>query len=255
MSRSKASKTKRSIFVTGSADGLGKMTADTLLRDGHRVIVHVRSEARRDAVKDLLARGAEVVVGDFADRDETRNVAKELNALGPVDVVIHNAGVYSSSAALLPVNVIAPYLLTVLVPHAQRHIYLSSGMHRGGRAKLDGLDWSGRRATASYSDTKLFVSTLAAAVARLWPHVISHSVNPGWVPTKMGGRGAPDDLRLGHVTQEWLATTDDADACRSGGYWFHQKRADAHPSVNDVAFQDRLVEELAKVTGEKLVAR
>lgn len=148
--------------------------------------------------------------------------------------------------------VAAPYLLTVLVPHVKRHIYLSSGMHRGGRPKLDGLDWSGRRTTASYSDTKLFVSALAAAVARLWPNVISHSVNPGWVPTKMGGRGAPDDLRLGHLTQEWLATSDDADACTSGGYWFHQKRAAAHSSVDDVSFQDRLLEELAHVTGERL---
>ena len=254
MSRSSTSKSKRSIFVTGSADGLGKLTADTLLREGHRVIVHVRSERRRDAVSELLARGAEVVVGDFADRDETRSVAEQVSAPGPIDVIVHNAGIYSG-AALLAVNVVAPYLLTVLVPHVKRHIYLSSGMHRGGRPKLDGLDWSGRRATASYSDTKLFVSTLAAAVARRWPDVISHSVNPGWVPTKMGGRGAPDDLRLGHLTQEWLSTTDDPDACTSGGYWFHQKRVDSHASVNDPKFQDALLAELAGVTGEVLESR
>ena len=97
-------------------------------------------------------------------------------------------------------------------------------MHRGGRPRLDGLDWSGRRATGSYSDSKLFVTALAAAVARLWPDALSNAVDPGWVPTRMGGQGAPDDLRLGHLTQEWLATSDDADARTSGGYWHHQRR-------------------------------
>src|SRR3954465_14128651 len=44
------------------------------------------------------------------------------------------------------------------------------------------------------------------AVARLWPDVYGNAVDPGWVPTRMGGSGAPDDLRLGHLTQEWLGT-------------------------------------------------
>src|SRR5947209_6036099 len=99
-------------------------------------------------------------------------------------------------------------------------------MHRGGRARLSGMDWSGQRTTGSYSDSKLFVTTLAIAVARIWPDVLSHAVDPGWVPTKMGGPGAPDDLRLGHLTQEWLATSDDPQALTSGGYWHHQRRAE-----------------------------
>src|SRR3954451_981873 len=93
-------------------------------------------------------------------------------------------------------------------------------MHRGGRGSLAGMDWSGSRTTGSYSDSKLFVRTLAAAVARLWEDVFSNAVDPGWVPTKRGGAGAPDDLRLGHLTQEWLATSDDPEALTSGGYWY-----------------------------------
>ena len=235
------------VFVTGSADGLGRATAQTLLREGHRVVVHVRAEHRRDAVKELLAQGAAVVIGDLGDLAQTRGVADQVNALGPTDVVIHNAGVYSGPA-LLPVNVVAPYALTLLIQRPSRLIYLSSGMHRGGRPRLDGMDWSGRRATASYSDSKLFVTTLAAAVARRWPDVLSNSVDPGWVPTKMGGPNAPDDLRLGHLTQEWLATSDAREARTTGGYWHHQRRVEPHPSVNDVEFQDRLLDQLARAT-------
>ncbi|MFO0696567.1 MAG: SDR family NAD(P)-dependent oxidoreductase [Polyangiales bacterium] len=239
------------IFVTGSADGLGRANAQALLAEGHRVVVHVRSERRRAAVEDLVARGAELVVGDLADLERTRDVAEQVNALGAMDVVIHNAGVYSG-AAVLPVNVVAPYVLTALLPRPARLVYVSSGMHRGGRPVLDGMDWTGRRVTGSYSDSKLFVTALAAAVARLWPEVSTHSVDPGWVPTKMGGPHAPDDLRLGHLTQEWLATTDAAETKTSGGYWHHQRREAPHPAVYDVAFQTRLLEALAGATGVTL---
>lgn len=239
------------IFVTGSADGLGRAAAQTLLGEGHRVVVHVRSAHRLSAVHDLLSRGAVAVVGDLADLEQTRHVAAEVNALGPMDAVIHNAGVYSG-ATLLPVNVVAPYVLTALIARPKRLVYLSSGMHRGGRPELDDLDWSGQRATASYSDTKLFVTAFAAAVARRWPDVLSNSVDPGWVPTKMGGPSAPDDLRLGHLTQEWLATSDTAEARTTGGCWHHQRRVAPHPSVDDAKLQDRLLDELARATGTPL---
>lgn len=236
------------VFVTGSSDGLGRLSALALLDAGHHVVVHVRSEKRRSAVEDLVAKGARVVVGDLADLEQTRKVADQVNALGTMDAVIHNAGVYSDSA-VLAVNVVAPYVLTALMHRPKRLVYLTSGMHRGGRPKLDGLDWTGKRATATYSDTKLFVSALASAVARLWPDVLSNSVDPGWVPTKMGGKGAPDDLRLGHVTQDWLATSDDAEARTTGGYWHHQRRSEPHPSVDDASFQEKLLAELARATG------
>jgi hypothetical protein len=43
----------------------------------------------------------------------------------------------------LPVNIVAPYLLTALIDRPQRLVYLSSGAHRSGRARLQGVDWSG----------------------------------------------------------------------------------------------------------------
>jgi NAD(P)-dependent dehydrogenase (short-subunit alcohol dehydrogenase family) len=215
-------------------------------------VVHARNRERLTAVRGVLDRGATAVVGDLSDPEETRDVAGQVNRLGQMDAVIHNAGV-NAGANVLPVNVVAPYLLTALIQRPQRLVYLSSGMHRGGRASLTGMDWSGDRATGSYSDSKLFVTTLAVVVARIWTDVLSNAVDPGWVPTKMGGPGAPDDLRLGHLTQVWLATSDDPEARTSGGYWFHQRRAEPAPSVHDQRFQAQLLEELARFTGTRLV--
>ena len=168
-----------------------------------------------------------------------------------MDAVIHNAGVIGGPH-VLSVNVVAPYLLTALIERPQRLVYLSRGMHRGGRPSLAGIDWAGQRTNASYSDSKLFGTTLAAAVARIWADVFSNAVDPGWVPTRMGGPGAPDDLRLGHLTQEWLATSDDPEARTSGGYWHHQRRVEPATSVNDERFQDQLIEDLARLTATPL---
>jgi NAD(P)-dependent dehydrogenase (short-subunit alcohol dehydrogenase family) len=239
------------IFVTGSTDGLGKAAAITLLREGHEVVVHARSNGRLAAVRDLSDRGAAAVVGDLADADEVRGVAEQVNRLGRMDAVIHNAGVYSGPA-VMPVNVVAPYLLTALIHRPERLIYLSSGMHYSGHARVDRLDRTGRRATGSYSNSKLFVTALMALVASHWSGTLSNAVDPGWVPTRMGGAGAPDDLRLGHLTQEWLATSDDVDARTSGGYWHHQRRRQPHPSVHDQRFQHELLDELVRVTGVTL---
>jgi NAD(P)-dependent dehydrogenase (short-subunit alcohol dehydrogenase family) len=238
------------ILVTGSTDGLGRLAAQSLLSAGHDVVVHARNRERAAGLAILADRGVDVVVADFADRDAVRRVAAELNDAQPVDAVIHNAGVWSGPA-VMPVNVIAPYLLTALLPWPRRLVYLSSGSHFGGRPSTAGVDWQGRRA-GSYEDSKLFVTTLAAAVARLRPEVLSNAVDPGWVPTRMGGPGAPDDLDLGHQTQEWLAAGEDPEALTTGGYWYHGERRQPHRAVNDPAFQDRLLRALAEETATAL---
>ena len=236
------------ILITGSADGLGRARRKPWLGDGHQVIVHTRSAERLAAVEPLISGGASAVIGDLADLNQTRAVADQVNRLGPLDAVIHNAGVMRGPH-VLPVNVVSPYLLTVLIERPQRLVYLSSDMHQGGRATVEDLDWSGHRSTASYSDSKLLLTAFAMAVARLWPDVDCNAVDPGWVPTRMGGAGAPDDLRLGHLTQEWLATDDAPEARTGGGYWYHQQRRTPHPAALDPRFQDELLAALARFTG------
>ncbi len=240
------------ILVTGSTDGLGRATAESLLGAGHGVVVHARNADRAGSLSDLTARGADLVVVDLSDRDAVIAAARELDAGPQIDAVIHNAGVISGRS-LVPVNVVAPFLVTALVRSPARHVYLSSGMHRGGRPRLEGVDWSGSSGSSSYSDTKLFVTALMAAVAERRPEVRSNAVDPGWVPTKMGGAGAPDDFTLGHRTQEDLVT--DPSATVSGGYWFHGQQQEPHPAVADRRFREALVDALERETGIPLVGR
>ena len=237
------------ILITGSTDGVGRATAEALIDDGHHVVVHARSTARLAALQPLIDRGAEAIVGDLGELDEVHDLVGQANSLGPFDAVIHNAGVLHG--AVLPVNVTAPYLMTALVP-ASRHVYLSSSMHRGGHPDLSGVDWTANGDTHSYSDSKLFVTTLMSALARIRPDVVAHAVDPGWVPTRMGGAGASDDLALAHVTQAWLATTTNTQALASGRYWHHQRTEKTHSAVHDEGFQDELLSSLSEQTGVAL---
>lgn len=251
------------IFITGSTDGLGRAAARTLLAEGHEVVLHARSRQRASALADLAARSAGVVIGDLSSAIETRGIADQVNKIGRMHAVIHNAGIYreptrgstaEGHAKTLAVNALAPYMLTALIERPDRLIYLSSGMHRGGDASLRDIDWTKRRwdADRAYSESKLYVTTLALAVARRWPTVLSNAVDPGWVPTKMGGLGAPDDLEMGHLTQSWLAVSDDPAAQVTGGYWHHRKQQNPAADALDPGFQDRLMAKLHELTGVSL---
>jgi len=159
--------------------------------------------------------------------------------------VIHNAGVYQTGAEqLLHVNTLAPYILTGLMARPKRLIYLSSGMHLSGQPQ-----WKDR---PSYSDTKLHVLMLAKALARKWPEVYANAVDPGWVPTKMGGAGAPDNLEQGYQTQIWLAASDAPAALVSGQYFFHKKPARYNTAADNISGQNSLLAECARLTGVQI---
>ena len=86
-------KTMARIFITGSADGLGRMAAEQLIEQGHRVVLHARSQARADETKRNIPEAEAVVIGDLGTIAQTRMVAEQVNALGAFDAVIHNAAV------------------------------------------------------------------------------------------------------------------------------------------------------------------
>jgi NAD(P)-dependent dehydrogenase (short-subunit alcohol dehydrogenase family) len=237
------------IFITGSADGLGQLSAKALADQGHEVVLHARnSERGRDAI-EKVPNAMSLVTGDLSNLEETKRVAHEVKALGPFDAVIHNAGVYqASSGEIFAVNVLAPYLLTCLLQKPKRLIYVSSGLHLQGHATLP-KPTTGNYGV-SYSDSKLYVLMLCKAVARQWPDVYSNAVNPGWVPTKMGGPGAPDDLQKGYETQSWLAVSDDNKAKVSGRYFFHKMEERYHQLADDVLLQEKLLSFCEEMTGE-----
>ena len=236
------------IFITGSADGLGQLAAKELIHLGHRVVLHARNAERgREAIRKV-PEAETVVTGDLSNIEETKNLAREVNELGIFDAVIHNAGVYQVSAKdIFAVNALAPYILTCLVRKPKRLIYLSSGMHSHGRPKLDNFKTESNRIT--YSDSKLHAVILCMAVARKWPDVYSNAVDPGWVPTKMGGGGAPDDLQKGYETQVWLAVSNDEKAKLSSRYFFHQKERYHNPEADDVELQERFLNLCREITG------
>ncbi|WP_405861961.1 SDR family NAD(P)-dependent oxidoreductase [Streptomyces sp. NBC_00090] len=233
------------ILVTGASSGLGRGTANALADDGHEVVVHVRNPARlADAGGTTRWKG--VVTGDLADTDEITGVARQAGTYGRFDAVVHNAGVMNQPQQAT-VNVVAPYLLTGLMDKPGRLIYLSSSMHRTGSTDLRRLAIG----DASYDDTKLWVTALALALAFRWRGTSSQAVDPGWVPTRMGGPGAPDDLAAGWRTQTWLATAPEVTPA-TGGYWYHRQTQSSAPAAQDQDFQACLISALEARTGTRL---
>jgi NAD(P)-dependent dehydrogenase (short-subunit alcohol dehydrogenase family) len=236
------------ILITGSADGLGQLSAKSLVNQGHQVVLHAHNFERGRYAKQNVPGGEQVIVGDLSDIDETKNVAYEANALGRFDAVIHNAGVYRASPKeIFMVNTITPYILTCLIPKPRRLIYLSSNLHLHGHANLESFKKDNSR--ISYSDSKLHVLMLCMAVARKWSDVYSNAVDPGWVPTKMGGHGAPDDLQKGYETQTWLAVSNDSKAEVSGLYFHHRTERRYNPPASDVMLQESFLSLCADITG------
>lgn len=236
------------ILITGSADGLGLFAARELIAQGNNVVLHARNAKRAEEALSKAPGAETAFIADLSVIAETIELGKKLNASGSFDAVIHNAGVYNVSAkALFAVNTLAPYILTCLIDKPNRLIYLSSEMQRGGRSKLDSFTENVDR--INYSDTKLHVLMLCKAVARKWPGVFANAVNPGWVPTKMGGKGAPDDLKKGYETQVWLAASNDPRARVAGRYFHHQHEVSPNAEADDISLQDRFLHLCEQITG------
>src|SRR5882762_1494986 len=252
------------ILITGSSDGLGQEAARRLAGLGHEVVLHGRNRDRAEQALRAVPAARMALKGDLASIEQTKELAAQANAAGPFQASIHNAGVYRPGATrretvdgfddVFAINALAPYLLTALIGSPQRLIYLTSGLHQGGDPDLQALQsrqlrWNGSQA---YANSKLFDVVLAFAVARLWPHVLSNAVDPGWAPTKMGGASAPGDLEQGVATQVWLAISEDPGAKVSGRYFYRKRTQRAHAAASEVSVQDAFLATCEKLTGVRL---
>jgi NAD(P)-dependent dehydrogenase (short-subunit alcohol dehydrogenase family) len=247
------------VFITGSTDGLGRAAAQALLDDGHEVVLHARSAERAAAVAHLAAGALGIAIGDLESAVDTRSVAEQVNAIGRMDAVIHNAGVYrdrdrgptpEGHARILAINALAPYILTALMRRPDRLIYVSSSENFNGAGPLRDIDWLKRRwdPARAYAESKLYVVALAFAVARRWPGVLSNAVDPGWARTKMGGALAPVSLDTGQRTQSWLAVSKEPAAMVSGFYWNNLRHQQPASEATDIGFQDQLIAEFRNLT-------
>ena len=252
------------VFITGSSDGLGRMAAALLARAGHDVMLHARNQRRGREALAAVPEATGVLTGDLSSLAETRALAEAANAAGPFDAVIHNAAMgfrekrraesVDGLSRVFAVNSLAPYVLTALMHRPARLVYVSSELHRRGTAALDDLNWERRtwRGNQAYSDTKLHNVLLAFAMARRWPGVRSNALEPGWVPTKLGGAHATGDLDQGFRTQAWLATGADADV--TGGYFYHMRPKKPAGMTRDEMLQERLLAEYQRLSGVSLPA-
>jgi NAD(P)-dependent dehydrogenase (short-subunit alcohol dehydrogenase family) len=252
------------VLVTGSSDGIGAQIAEVVARQGHRVILHARNEERAERCRTRGPSGAEVVVGDLSSLSSTRGLAAELQRLGAPDVVVHNAG-WAARGASRPltqdgleqtfqVNLLAPYLLTALLPLPRRLVFVSSDSIARGTIDLEDLQHaSSWTVDSAYADSKLALTALAFAVARRHPTVLSNAVHPGWVRTKMSGDDAPLDVSQGADTPAWLATSTDPDATVSGAFFHDRRPVSVNPQASDPRLQDGLLQQCAELSGAELL--
>jgi NAD(P)-dependent dehydrogenase (short-subunit alcohol dehydrogenase family) len=248
------------IFISGSSAGLGLMAGELLIDTGHQVVLHARNAARAGDARRALPKAEAVVEGDLDTIAGAKAVAARVNEFGRFDAVIHNAAVgyregHRVTADGLPhvfaINTLSAYILTALVARPHRLVYLSSGMHHHADANLDDILWQKRRwnGSSAYAESKLHDAMLAFAVARRWPDVSANSLEPGWVPTKMGGPGAPDDMDQAHITQAWLAAGEEPKTKVTGRYFYHLSPLAPNPQAKDAALQDRLIAICAELSG------
>jgi NAD(P)-dependent dehydrogenase (short-subunit alcohol dehydrogenase family) len=249
------------ILVTGSSDGIGRQTAGTLAEHGHRVVLHARNAERAEQARAAVPGAVAVVRGDLTSLAETLDLAAQAAAAGPYDAVIHNAGVGGGQSGpvrttddlerIFQVNVLAPYVLTALVPWPARLVYLTSGLEAGGTPRFDDLQWENREwaGMQAYSDSKLYDVMLAFAVARRRPELLSNAVDPGWIRTRMGGPAATDELPAGAETPVWLATSDDPAATVTGRYFKRRREQRANPAAYREDLQEQLLARCAELSG------
>lgn len=246
------------IIVTGSADGIGALAAKQLTSRGHEVYLHARSASRAKDAMQNCPKAQKCFVADLSSLSEAKKFAEEINGLGSVDCIVHNAGVMHGVSGkkaaegdyglLFATNTLAPYVLTSLVAgRSKRYVFLGSQLHSSGDGSLKNLSQCG------YGDSKLHDIMLAFAFSRhLQAQGVeeSNALDPGWVPTKMGGSGAPGDINKSVDTYVKLAEGVGA----TGEYWgpgaHRGQRYQA--AAGDVDKQQKLLDELKQISGVDL---
>ncbi|HEU0257766.1 MAG TPA: SDR family NAD(P)-dependent oxidoreductase [Microbacteriaceae bacterium] len=195
------------VVVTGASSGIGRLAARKLAEAGARVAL-VGRDPRRTSEAALEA-GGTPFVADFDRLGDVRRLAQQLDELGPIDVLVNNAGglvqhrelTVDGNERIFQANHLAPFLLTNLLLAARhrrgdhrpfRVVSTASSAHRYGRLDLHDLTFARRPWRAGWAAygaaklaTVLFVRELArrAAADGLAGEVTAFAVHPGLVAT------------------------------------------------------------------------
>lgn len=188
----------KTVLITGATDGIGKLAAIKLAKEGHTIYIHGRNKEKLDLtiseIKEISNNeNVEGFVADFSDLDSVRQMAKQINVkLTKIDVLINNAGVYKSSISQnkdgldirFVVNYFAPYLLTnELIPLINRGsepriINVSSAAQSSISYEVL-LGKEKRSEGDCYAQSKLALTMWSFYLAKTFKDIDVVSVNPG----------------------------------------------------------------------------
>ncbi len=199
----------KTILITGSTDGIGKLAAIKLAQAGHEVYLHGRNAEKLEQTKREIIELSgnpklDGFVADFSDLEAVKRMAEQVKKKLPkIDVLINNAGVFKSSVQAneagfdlrFVVNYFAPYLLTKrLLPRLRqgskaRIINLSSA----AQASISYEVMSGQTKCAqqaAYAQSKLALTMWSFYLAKTVQPITVIAVNPGsLLNTKMVKEG------------------------------------------------------------------
>lgn len=188
----------KTILITGSTDGIGKLAAIKLAKDGHQVVVHGRNVQKLKALVEEIKNSTQNenitgFVADFSDLSQVKQMAQQvLGQFQQLDVLINNAGVFKSNQSRtqagfdirFAVNYFAPYVLTsALLPileksEAARIINLSSAAQ--APVNLQALKGAQQLDTQSaYAQSKLALTMWSFDLATQLKNTAVIAVNPG----------------------------------------------------------------------------
>jgi NAD(P)-dependent dehydrogenase (short-subunit alcohol dehydrogenase family) len=226
----------RRFVVTGASGGLGLETARALAESGAQVVLAVRNPAKGEAVAATLEGDVSVCRLDVADLASVRAFAADI---GPVDVLVNNAGVMAVPYALtgdgfetqLATNHLGHFALTnLLLPRlSDRVVVISSDVHARGEVVLDDLNWERRvyKPFGAYAASKLanllFLTELDRRLREAGSTVRAVGAHPGSTATAItantgspfktwvgswGHRLAGMSVRKGALSTLYAATMD-----------------------------------------------
>lgn len=262
---------KKSIFITGSTDGIGKLVATQLAQDQHEVYLHGRNTEKLEKViveiKELSNNeNIKGFVADFSDLEAVKKMAETIKQeISQLDILINNAGVYKSSTTQnsagldmrFAVNYFAPFVLTnELLPLLQkskeaRIINLSSA----AQAPIS-YDVLKGKVTASenetYAQSKLALTMWSFDLAQKLEDITVIVVNPGsLLNTNMVkeayGRFWSSADKGANILYE-LAVSDKYKGV-TGEYFDNDKGAfgEAHPDAYDESKMEKLIQVTQKI--------